>query len=110
MKQKFNINLKVELLPLGNDGLTKFSAAAAANNLPDFFQITSDSLFLKWIPLGLVAPVDSLLPLMPGRTKDRYSVPTINKLYTINGKLYSLAENAGSILPRRTGFLSVRTG
>ena len=104
VKQKFNINLKVELLPLGNDGLTKFSAAAAANNLPDFFQITSDSLFLKWIPLGLVAPVDSLLPLMPGRTKDRYSVPTINKLYTINGKLYSLAENAGSILPRRTGF------
>jgi putative aldouronate transport system substrate-binding protein len=104
VKQKFNINLKVELLPLGNDGLTKFSAAAAANNLPDFFQITSDSLFLKWIPLGLVAPVDSLLPLMPQRTKDRYSVATINKLYTINGKLYSLAENAGSILPRRTGF------
>lgn len=104
VKQKLNINLKVELLPLGNDGLTKFSAAAAANNLPDFFQVTSDSLFLKWIPLGLVGAVDSLLPLMPQRTKDRYSVATINKLYTVNGKLYSLAENAGSILPRRAGW------
>jgi putative aldouronate transport system substrate-binding protein len=103
VKQKLNINLKVELLPLGNDGLTKFSAAAAANSLPDLFQVTSDSLFLKWIPLGLVAPVDSLLPQMPQRTKDRYSLATINKLYTINGKLYSLAENAGALLPKRAG-------
>jgi len=103
VKQKFNINLKVELLPLGNDGLTKLSAAAAANSLPDFFQVTSDPLFLKWVNLGLVAPVDSLLPLMPQRTKDRYSNDTINKLYTINGKLYSLAEYAGSILPKRAG-------
>ena len=103
VRQKLNINLKVELLPLGNDGLTKMSAAAAANNLPDFFQITSLNLFLKWVPLGLVGGVDSLLPLMPQRTKDRYSDSTLNKLFTINGKLYALAEGAGT-LGKRTGY------
>lgn len=103
VRQKLNINLKVELLPLGNDGLTKMSAAAAANSLPDFFQITSLSLFLKWVPLGLVGPVDSLLPLMPQRTKDRYSDTTLNKLFTINSKLYALAEGAGT-LGKRAGY------
>jgi putative aldouronate transport system substrate-binding protein len=102
VRQKLNINLKVTLIPLGNDGITKLSAAAAANSLPDLFQITDNSLFLQWVKLGLVAPVDSLLPLMPQRTKDRYSNPTLNKLYTFNGKLYALAEPAGT-LGRRAG-------
>jgi putative aldouronate transport system substrate-binding protein len=103
VRKKLNINLKVELIPLGNDGITKMSAAAAANNLPDLFQIISDSLFLQWIPLGLISPVDSLLPMMPQRTKDRYSDTTLNKVYTINGKLYALAEKAG-IMARRAGY------
>jgi len=103
VRQKLNINLKVDLLPLGNDGLTKISAAAAANSLPDFFQINSLSLFFRWVSLGLVAPVDSLLPLMPQRTKGRYSDATLNKIYTVNGKLYALADNAGP-LGKRAGF------
>lgn len=102
VRQKLNINLKVELLPLGNDGITKLSAAAAGNSLPDFFQIISNSLFLKWVPLGIVAPVDSLMPLMPQRTKDRYSNATLNKIYTINGKQYALPDSAGT-LAKRTG-------
>ncbi len=103
VRQKLNINLKVELLPLGGDGVTKMSAAAAANSLPDFFQITSGSLFLKWVPLGIVAPVDSLLPLMPQRTKERYSNATLNKINTVNGKLYSLSDDAGT-LGKRAGY------
>jgi putative aldouronate transport system substrate-binding protein len=103
VRKELNINLKVELFPLGNDGLTKLSAAAAANNLPDFFQNISQNLFLQFINQGLIAPVDSLLPLMPQRTKDRYSNPTLNKLFTVNGKLYALAEGAGP-LGKRAGF------
>jgi putative aldouronate transport system substrate-binding protein len=103
VRKKLNINLKVELIPLGTDGITKLSAAAAANNLPDLFQIISDPLFLQWIPLGLVSPVDSLLPMMPQRTKARYNNATLNKLFTINGKLYALPESAG-LLGKRAGY------
>lgn len=105
VRQKLNINLTVELLPLGNDGITKLSAAAAGNSLPDFFQIISNNLFLKWIPLGIVAPVDSLLPEMPQRTKDRYSNPTLNKIYTIDGKQYALPDSAGTLAKRAGMFI-----
>ena len=101
--QKLGINLKVVLLPLGNDGITKMNAAAAANALPDFFQVTDQSIFFQWINQGLVGPVDSLLPQMPQRTKDRYSNAELNKLYTINGKLYALPESGGT-LSKRTGY------
>ncbi len=105
VRQKFNINLKVTLLPVGNDAITKLSAAVAGNNLPDLFQIsnTSGNLFPEWVKLGVVAPVDSLFPLMPQRTKDRYSDPVLNKLYFINGKQYALTESAGTIA-KRGGF------
>ncbi|MBO0796272.1 MAG: extracellular solute-binding protein, partial [Ktedonobacteraceae bacterium] len=101
IREKLNINLKLTLLPSGTDGTTKMNAAAAANNLPDLFQVLSNDLVLKWIDLGLVAPVNSLLPMMPGRTKDRYSNADLNKLYTINGQLYVLQEPAQ--LTRRQG-------
>jgi len=92
VRQKLNINLHLTLLPLGDDGNTKMSAAAAANNLPDLFQITDTNLFLQWVNLGLIAPVDNLLPMMPQRTKARYSDPTLTKLATVNGKIYMLQE------------------
>jgi putative aldouronate transport system substrate-binding protein len=96
VRQKLNINLKVTLIPTGDDGDAKLNAAAAANDLPDLFQIntsaSSNSTFLKWIDLGLVSPVDKLLPMMPQRTKDRYSNATLNKLMTVNGSLYALQE------------------
>src|SRR6266851_2249191 len=80
VRKALNINLTVVLLPLGNDGVTKMSAAAAANNLPDFFQNIKSSLLFQWVNLGLVGAVDDLLPQMPQRTKDRYSNATLNKL------------------------------
>lgn len=92
VRQKLNINLKVTLLPLGDDGTTKMSAAAAANNLPDLFQVTNTTLFYQWVNLGLIGPVDNLLPLMPQRTKARYSDPVLNKMGSVNGKMYMLQE------------------
>ncbi|HTK11440.1 MAG TPA: extracellular solute-binding protein, partial [Ktedonobacteraceae bacterium] len=94
---KLNINLKVTFIPYGDDGDTKFSAAAAANNLPDFFQpsINNNDLINQWIRQGLIAPVDSILPLMPQRTKDRYSDPQMQKIATVDGKRYVLQEKAG---------------
>jgi putative aldouronate transport system substrate-binding protein len=103
VRQKLNINLKVVLLPLGNDGITKLSAAAAGNNLPDLFQNIDTSLLFQWINLGLIAPVDSLLPQMPQRTKDRYSDATLNKLFSLNGKQYALPEGAGP-MGKRAGY------
>jgi putative aldouronate transport system substrate-binding protein len=102
VRKALNINLTVVLLPLGNDGVTKMSAAAAANNLPDFFQNIKSSLLFQWVNLGLVGAVDDLLPQMPQRTKDRYSNATLNKLFTVNGKQYALPEGAG-LLGKRTG-------
>ncbi|HET8845949.1 MAG TPA: extracellular solute-binding protein [Ktedonobacteraceae bacterium] len=103
VRKELNINLKVVLLPLGNDGVTKMSAAAAANNLPDFFQNISSNLLFQWVNLGLVAPVDDLLSRMPQRTKDRYSDATLNKLFTVNGKQYALPDNGG-LLSKRGGY------
>ncbi|MBO0780898.1 MAG: extracellular solute-binding protein, partial [Ktedonobacteraceae bacterium] len=102
VKQKLNINLKVSWIPYGDDGDTKFNAAAAANGLPDFFQIPfNNTIFLQWVKQGLIAPVDSLFPMMPQRTKDRYSDPQTQKLATIDGKKYVLQEKAG--LNKRQG-------
>ncbi len=93
---KLNINLKVTFLPYGDDGDIKMNAAAAANNLPDFFQVPMNTnIFLQWVRQGLIAPVDSLLPMMPGRTRDRYSDPQMQKIATISGKRYVLQEKAG---------------
>lgn len=96
VRQKLNINLHVTFLPYGDDGDTKMNAAAAANNLPDFFQVpANNNIFLQWVKEGLIAPVDSLLPMMPQRTKDRYSDPEMQKIATIDGKRYVLQEKAG---------------
>jgi putative aldouronate transport system substrate-binding protein len=101
VRDKLHINLKLSLIPVGDEGNTKLNAAAAANDLPDLFQVTDNNLFLKWVQLGLVAPVDKLLPMMPQRTKDRYNNATLNKLVTINGSRYILQE--ASPLTKRQG-------
>ena len=99
---KLNINLKVTFIPYGDDGDNKFNAAAAANDMPDFFQVPfNTNIFLQWVKEGLIAPVDSLFPMMPQRTKDRYSDPQMQKIATINGKRYVLQEKAG--LNKRQG-------
>lgn len=92
LKEKLNINLKLTLIPDGPDGDAKLNTAAAANNLPDFFQVNNFELFYKWQEQGLLAPLTNVLPMMPERTKLRYSDPNLNKLVSIGGVQYGLQD------------------
>jgi len=107
IKDKLNINLKYVALPTGADGETKLNAAAAANALPDFFEtVSTTSERNKLIDLnkqGLVAPVDSLLPMMPTRVKTHYNDPSSFTLANIDGKQMGFVEKPN--LPRREGLV-----
>ena len=100
-----NINLKFTMTPSGADGTTKLNALAASNSLPDLFQLSTNNrpLLFQYAQQGLLAPVDSLLPLMPNRTKARYSDDNLKKLDTYNGVVYGLQESAAASLFKRTG-------
>lgn len=109
MKDKIGVNVKLNLLPAGADGDVKLSALAASNSLPDLmtFQSRNRSLFFKFVEQGLIAPVDTLIPMMPQRTKDRYSDPDLTKLVSVDGKPYGFQQSADSQLYKRYG-LSIR--
>jgi putative aldouronate transport system substrate-binding protein len=97
-KDKLGINLKIVLLPPAQtDADAKINAAAAANDLPDLFQVNREPWY-RLVQNGLVSTVDDLLPLMPDRTKILYSNDTSNKLVTLDGKMYGLPQPGA--LPR----------
>ena len=97
-KDKLGINLKVVLLPTAQtDADAKINAAAAANALPDLFQVNREPWY-RLVQNNLVAPVDDLLPMMPNRTKILYTNDTSNKLVTLDGKMYGLPQPGA--LPR----------
>jgi putative aldouronate transport system substrate-binding protein len=58
---------------------------------------------LRLVDLGLMAPVDDLLPLMPERTKLHYNDPLALDLVTFNGQLYGLPEPPP--IPKREGLV-----
>src|SRR4030042_1238259 len=106
--EELNINLTYVIVPTGADGEAKINAVAAANDLPDLFQLVSASgdsrgALLRMVDLGLIAPVDDLMPLMPERVKLHYNDPLAIDLVTFDGKLYGLPEPPP--LPRREGFV-----
>ncbi|HEX2915708.1 MAG TPA: ABC transporter substrate-binding protein [Chloroflexia bacterium] len=105
IKDKLNINLKFTMTPVGPDGTTKLNALAASNSLPDLFQLSVNNrvLLYQFVNQGLLAPVDSLLPMMPNRTAARYSDENLKKLDTVNGKLYGLQDTAKPGLFKRYG-------
>ncbi len=109
IRDKLGINLKYTIIPTGADGETKINAAAAANALPDFMQaVSTTNARNKVIDLnkqGLIAPVDSLLPLMPNRVKTHYNNPSSFAMGQIDGKQMALVEVPN--LPRREG-LAIR--
>jgi putative aldouronate transport system substrate-binding protein len=108
VKKALNINLHVTLVPYGDPGNAKYATAAAANALPDLFGIQfstqQSDAFLKWVGDGLIAPVDSLYPMMPQSTKTRFSDPEMQKLALINGKHYILQEK-GTFATRQGLFI-----
>ena len=79
IREELSINLEYVIVPPSGDGEAKLNAAAAANDLPDLFQIVSstrgkerDNLY-NYYDLGLLAPVDDMFTMMPERTKNHYS-------------------------------------
>jgi putative aldouronate transport system substrate-binding protein len=90
LKDKFGIELKISAEPSNeNDQDVKILAAAAANQLPDFFMVRRDP-WQTLIKQGLVAPIDDMYPLMPNRKENHFDEDSI-AFSTINGKSYGMA-------------------
>lgn len=103
IRARTGVNLKFTMLPTGADGDNKLGSLAAANDLPDLFEIRNRNLFYQLIRQGQVAPVSSLLPQMPQRTKARYGNAMRNGLVNENGQMYGLQEPA--TLSRQYGIM-----
>jgi putative aldouronate transport system substrate-binding protein len=105
---ELNINLTYVIVPTGADGEAKLNAAAAANDLPDLFQIVNANndnrgALLRLVDLGLVAPVGDLMPLMPERVNLHYNDPLAIELVTFGGEQYGLPEPPP--IPKREGLV-----
>ncbi len=95
VRDKFNINLKLTMMPSNeNDRDVKVQAAGAANALPDLFMVSRTAL-LNLVKQGLVATVDDMYEKMPTRTAAHYDSASI-KHTTIDGHSYGLA-SAGAV-------------
>jgi len=90
IKEKLNIDLRISALPSSdNDQTTRIQAAAAANSLPDIFQI-GRSPWVNLVRTGLLGAVDDLYPQMPNRTKQMHNAAA-RAYTTYNGKNYGFA-------------------
>ncbi len=108
IRDELGINLTYVIVPPGEDGEAKLNAAAAANNLPDLFQMVSSTgdtrgALYRYANLGLLAPVDDMMPLMPQRTELHYNDPLALSLSTFVGQQFGLPEPPP--IPRREGLL-----
>ncbi len=108
IREELNINLTYVIVPTGEDGEAKINAAAAANDLPDLFQVVKANNdnrggLKQLVDLGLVAPVEDMMPLMPERAKLHYNDPLLINLVTFDGHQYGLPEPPP--IPRREGLV-----
>ncbi len=96
LRNELGINLELSPLPSNvNDRDTKATVAGAANNLPDMIWVRRP-VMINLVKQGLLAPVDDLYPMMPGRTAKMYPASSI--AYTsVNGKSYGFAPSTGDI-------------
>jgi len=107
IREDLGIELEYTIIPPAGDGETKLNAAAAANDLPDLFQITSttngrDNLY-AYYELGLIAPVDDMFAMMPVRTETHYNNQILIDMVTFDSQVYGLTEPP--IIPKREGFV-----
>lgn len=106
IREKLNINFKYVIIPTGADGATKLNAAAAANALPDFFDVVSTTSArdqcIQLNKQGLIAPLDDLMKAMPNRVKTHYD-PASLALAKFDGKQMCTVEVPN--LPRREGLV-----
>ncbi len=109
IRDELGINLDYVIIPPGADGETKLNAAAASNSLPDLFQAVSSNraelrnVLFRYYELGLLAPVDDLMPLMPERVKTHYNDPLLIDMVTFDGRQYGLPEPPA--IPKREGLV-----
>ncbi len=108
IRDELGIDLTYVIMPTGADGEAKLNAAAAANDLPDLFQLVSASgdsrgALFRLVDLGLVAPVEDWMPLMPERVATHYNDPTLLNLVTLDGHQYGLPELPP--IPKREGLV-----
>ena len=108
IRDELNINLTYVIVPTGEDGEAKLNAAAAANDLPDLFQVVSANndargALKRLVDLGLVAPVEDLMPLMPERVKTHYNDPLLINLVAWDGHQYGFPEPPP--IPKREGLV-----
>ena len=91
IRDRLGIDLAISALPSsGSDMDVRINAAAAANALPDIFQVNRTP-WVNIVRTGLLGPVDDLFALMPERTKKMYDAEA--KAYsTYNGKVYGLSQ------------------
>lgn len=108
IRDELGINLSYVIIPPGEDGEAKLNAAAAANELPDIFQMVSASgdtrgALYRYANLGLLAPVDDMMSLMPERTSLHYNDPLALSLSTFVGQQFGLPEPPP--IPKREGLV-----
>lgn len=108
IRDELGINLNYVIMPPGEDGETRLNAAAAANELPDLFQMVSSTgdtrgALYRYANLGLLAPVDDMMEMMPERTALHYNDPLLIDLVTFVGQQYGLPEPPA--IPRREGLV-----
>lgn len=103
IRDKLKINLKFVVAPIGADGETKLGALAAANDLPDLFEMRNRNQFFQFAEQGLLGNTKAMLKFMPQRTLERYKDKDLNLLATVNGQLLGLQE--AQLLYKRTSLL-----
>jgi putative aldouronate transport system substrate-binding protein len=96
IRNELNIDLQLSPLPSSaEDRDSKMNVAGAANNLPDMMSI-SRPVMVNLVKQGLLAPVDDMFAMMPGRTEKMYNQDS--KTYaTINGNCYGFTASSGDI-------------
>lgn len=108
IRDELGINFTYVIVPPGEDGEAKLNAAAAANELPDLFQMVSSTgdtrgALYRYANLGLLAPVDEMMSLMPQRTELHYNDPLAISLSTFVGQQFGLPEPPA--IPKREGLV-----
>ena len=99
LKDELGIDLEADSLPAGaNDQSSKLLAAAAADDLPDFFTVTDRDTWTNLVDRGMLAELSGTYGKMPNRTSLMFDDAAIKYTTYSDGKNYGWATPA-SITP-----------